>query len=115
CLFYNSAAGCLKGDSCKYCHHTATAQETVLSARRPRNKRRKNLRQAIWQLLQQVDIETQTPQEVVDQLQQEAHRTEYARWVCRCGVAYLVSVRGFGGGRGGDGAARCTAQHCFSL
>jgi hypothetical protein len=31
-------------------------------------------------------------QEVVDQLQQEAHRTEYARWVCRCGVAYLATL-----------------------
>eukprot|EP00435_Cladocopium_sp_Y103_P066706 s105_g29.t1 len=118
CLFYNSPAGCQKGDSCNFCHHTVTAQETVLSSHRPRNKRRKNLQKAIWQLLQQVDPETQTPQEVVDQLQQEAHRTEYARWICQRGVAYLVSVRGFRSRASGEGNAaegRCKALHCFAV
>eukprot|EP00435_Cladocopium_sp_Y103_P040278 s1280_g10.t3 len=137
CLFYTSLAGCRRGDACAFCHHTVPApSQAGLSVTRPNSKRRRNIKRTIESLLQQLSVEEQTPQEVVDQLQKEAQRSEYIRWVCQCALensmrnlAHRLRARGCAvqhrperlpdGSDGSDGSdgrdGSCKALHCFAL
>ena len=62
CLFFNSALGCARGDACVFCHHVVQVKKIPPKAR-PHKKKRVALKEHIFGLLQQLDVETQEPQE----------------------------------------------------
>eukprot|EP00435_Cladocopium_sp_Y103_P068217 s299_g31.t1 len=63
CLFFTSPSGCKQGDACAFCHHIV--QQAGQPTARPRRGRRDAARQRIWDLLNQLDVEKQEPQELV--------------------------------------------------
>eukprot|EP00435_Cladocopium_sp_Y103_P031293 s2922_g7.t3 len=80
CLFFTLASGCKQGDACAFCHHVVRA---VHHAARPRQGRRDAMRQDIWELLEQLDVEKQEPQDIVFRLQFTSQRTDYCRIIAQ--------------------------------
>ncbi|CAL1146187.1 unnamed protein product [Cladocopium goreaui] len=105
CLFFTSA-GCKRGDACAFCHHLVAPQA---APSRPRKHKRDAMRQRIWSLLEQLDVEKQEPQEIVYQLQIEIQGT-YFRRVAQGAVDSLVEVEPKQVTQGS-----CGALDCFSV
>eukprot|EP00435_Cladocopium_sp_Y103_P025534 s73_g6.t1 len=120
CLFFTSPSGCKQGDACAFCHHIV--QQGAPTAR-PRRGRRDSARQLIWELLEQLDVEKQEPQEIVYKLQLISQRTDYCRILTQSGVDSLLQR--FEHERRVQGQAvpqrrvnrngTCGALDCFSL
>eukprot|EP00438_Fugacium_kawagutii_P015432 Skav221564 [mRNA] locus=scaffold1376:398485:401075:- [translate_table: standard] len=122
CIFFSSAFGCKKADSCLFCHHHIQEQQDTSA--RPRRDRRRNMKVIIQKLLSQLDAETQQPQEVVHLLQLQAQRHSYARALCDVEIRRLYRAQVSEGRCQQEGFPKkalhgnpgsCGALHCFSV
>eukprot|EP00435_Cladocopium_sp_Y103_P027899 s2981_g6.t3 len=81
CLFFASRGGCVKGQLCLWCHHGD--RRAKADKKRPQKDIREQMKQYLRELVGQIDLQTQQPQEVVRLLQQfQARHSSFARTFC---------------------------------
>ncbi|CAL1133601.1 unnamed protein product [Cladocopium goreaui] len=116
CFFFSSAFGCRKGAKCAFCHHQVQRAYQVT-----RHNQRQRIRRSMGRLIEQLDVVSQQPQEIVHRLQIQALRNPYARTWCQRQIDQaLEQVEAQYQARGviiqpRRDMASCGAKLCFSV
>ena len=83
CVFFNSASGCFKGQSCTFCHHSATPGHGLLT--RPSKLNRARTKEKVEHLLSKLmeaDMNSLSD-EIHYGLQAEAQKDDFSRRFCQ--------------------------------
>ncbi|CAL1170446.1 unnamed protein product [Cladocopium goreaui] len=83
CVFFNSASGCFKGQSCTFCHHSATPGPGLLT--RPSKLNRARTKEKVEHLLSKLmeaDMNSLSD-EIHYGLQAEAQKDDFSRRFCQ--------------------------------
>eukprot|EP00435_Cladocopium_sp_Y103_P067420 s349_g30.t1 len=84
CLFFNSASGCLKGQSCTFCHHLAAPAHGILTRPSKQNRARtkEKVEHLLSKLMEMADMSSLSD-EIHYGLQAEAQKDEFSRRFCQ--------------------------------